>query len=76
MRRGLLPDHTRGKGWSWDSNPRAPPIVTGHLLSIEMSILKSHRGRDGEMSARRQKELAPIILIIKTLARAVKYTIS
>lgn len=64
------------KGWTWDSNPRALTLVSGHFLSSEASILNNYRERGGDMSVSRQKELVPIILIIKTLASVVNNTIS
>lgn len=71
-----MPGQTTSQGWSWDSNPKALSIVAWHFFSLETSILKSCREKGGDVSASRQKELVPIILIIKTLASVVKYTIS
>lgn len=71
-----MPGQTTSKGWSWDSNPKALSIVAGHFFSLGTSILKSYRERGRDVSASRQKELVPIILIIKTPASVVKYTIS
>lgn len=51
-------------------------IVMGHFFSLEASILKSCRERGADVSASRQEELVPIILVIKTLASVVKCTIS
>lgn len=51
-------------------------VVTGHFLSLGAFVLETYRERGGDVSASRQKELIPIIIIIKTLANVVTYTIS
>lgn len=64
MGKWVMPGQATSQGGSWASNPRAHAVVQGHFLSFDTSILKSYRERGGDMSASRQKELVPMILII------------